>query len=101
MALEYAEQHPDVLWQALDRGLRARPPKSFPYLNLAAHLIDTKDDLVPIAQVRDFVRAVVATVLSVMTDHDQRSRFVDSMRRIVPSELMNASPVDTQPADAH
>lgn len=80
---DYATAHPDELWKAIDRGIKAKPPKSFQYLNLLTMTIDGKDaDVVAFDQVQRLIVALTALFLEIVTDVEQKRRWIEGVRRL-------------------
>jgi hypothetical protein len=97
---EIASEDPELIYQAVIKGLKAPAPKSFQYLQLITAYIDGKPtDAVPVDQVRWMVKAVGALFLDVVSDDVQRRRFLEGMRRLVdmgPGTVIDATALQSR-----
>jgi hypothetical protein len=81
---EIASEQPELIYQAVEKGLKAPAPKSFPYLQLVTAYIDGKPmEAVPIDEVRRLVRAIGALFLDLVDDEKLRRQFADRIRGLI------------------
>jgi hypothetical protein len=81
---EIASQDPELIYKAVEKGLKAPAPKSFQYLQLVTAYIDGKPtDAVPADQVRRIVRELAGLFLDVVPDPTLRRRFFEGARQLI------------------
>lgn len=94
---EYGTEKTDVVWNAIDKGLRAAPPKSFQYLQLMKALIDGKDDdVVALRQVQQLIVSMMALFIEIVQDGELRRQFAAGVRRL--TGLVETKAIDVEPA---
>jgi hypothetical protein len=99
LAVELAKENPDAIYTAWLRGLKAPAPKSLGYLQLLNVTIDGKDtQAIPIEQVMGFVRSVMNLVTEIVTDREQKLRFVAGIRRMIGERAPGAPVIDAASA---
>lgn len=97
---EIASDDPDLLRNAIIKGLKAPAPKSFHYLQIMTHYIDGKPvEAVPVADVRRLVREIGMVFMQIVPDPALRGQFASSIRGLIgPREsVIDADPGPKSP----
>lgn len=68
---------PSLIRSALEQGLAAPPPKSFPYLQLCAHYIDGPPGDVPRVPGPPFILALLNVVRDPLAESEKAERVLD------------------------
>lgn len=84
---EIASRDPRLLPAAIERGLRAGPSTSFPFVRLAYEVIDGRRGAIPADRFVEFVNSVAGLFLSVVHDSETQRRFLEGVRQMAQTAV--------------
>lgn len=92
---EIATKEPDLIYQAVIKGLKAPAPKSFQYLQLMTVYIDGRPtDAYPADEVKRAFREVALLFHEVVADVAHRRRFLAGLNQLI--EIGQGDAIDAQ-----